>query len=117
MAAGVALVLAVQGRVSTIEGTPTVFNLPDPLLKGLVAVSKKGQDRLRPHLTKNGASREWEAFFEGVCESHRGARIHSHAPLTQISAGTSQNTPLLESNRMTSFAAPCCSPCCNGSFL
>jgi myo-inositol-1(or 4)-monophosphatase len=72
VAAGVSLVLAAQGAVSTLEGTPLAFNLSDPLLKGLVAVSKNGQKQLRPHLSKNDAGCGWGSFLRGCLEGPLG---------------------------------------------
>jgi myo-inositol-1(or 4)-monophosphatase len=47
VAAGVALVLAAGGMVTTPQGTPLQFNRRAPLLEGLIAISKEGQSRLR----------------------------------------------------------------------
>jgi myo-inositol-1(or 4)-monophosphatase len=52
VAAGVALVLAGKGRVTSTDGQPLVFNRSDPLLEGLIAVSAKGQDLHRQLLDK-----------------------------------------------------------------
>jgi len=41
--AGVALVLASGGVVTTLDGQAPVFNRPDPLLQGLIAISAKGK--------------------------------------------------------------------------
>jgi myo-inositol-1(or 4)-monophosphatase len=41
--AGIALVLAGGGVVTTLDGKAPVFNRPEPLLEGLIAVSAKGQ--------------------------------------------------------------------------
>ena len=53
--AGVALVLAGGGVVTTLDGQAPVFNRPDPLLQGLIAVSAKGKN-LYGDLT-NGCSK------------------------------------------------------------
>lgn len=56
VAAGVALVLAAQGRVSTLQGAAPVFNRPEPRFEGLVAVARGGHKRLRACLAGDGAA-------------------------------------------------------------
>jgi myo-inositol-1(or 4)-monophosphatase len=43
VAAGVALVIAGQGVVTTLDGQAPVFNRPEPLLDGLIAISARGR--------------------------------------------------------------------------
>jgi myo-inositol-1(or 4)-monophosphatase len=43
VAAGVALVNAGRGEVWTLDGQPPVFNRPEPLLEGLIAISARGR--------------------------------------------------------------------------
>jgi myo-inositol-1(or 4)-monophosphatase len=62
VAAGVALVLAAHGMATTLAGTPRVFNLPDTLVQGLIAVSTDGQERLRRCLAISDTKAIWESF-------------------------------------------------------
>lgn len=56
VAAGVALVHAAGGMVTTPQGTPLQFNRRAPRLEGLIAISKAGQSRLRLSPGHDGCS-------------------------------------------------------------
>ncbi len=44
LAGGAALVVAGDGVVTTLDGQPPIFNRPDPLVDGLIAVSARGRE-------------------------------------------------------------------------
>ncbi len=52
VAAGVALTMAARGKVTTLDGVPTVFNRPVPLFEGLVAMSVVSHQLLSAFIIK-----------------------------------------------------------------
>lgn len=65
VAGGVALVRAAQGIVSTPAGSAPVFNRRNPLLDGLVAVSKQGRSQLVSQWTTGSVMPGWMDSLRG----------------------------------------------------